>query len=392
MQLNRHVVLFIFSLIQIRCLQKRTKTKVRRFNRNHVLSLMFEQSLFSALFESPSTSTIRPASSTSSDGTKNSNSLPPTTGKERFDGSSRPQSINAESNGLLTKISSVKILTVNGKCSEIFRSALEHSVEDCILQYTGETAIYVSKSGQKIPLNSNNQPLTSQLSREQTNLSRQSAKSARRLNSINPFNGSPQLGSARNNFSMPITALAVSTSARLRHQLMAQKFSVDDDIFEETTMEQFCQPVEDQIEQNFLQTNQESSSPVIYPVTSPIIRQTSVQQSSRRPTLPSRKTRLTFRDRQKTFLLSDLVMFGPEYYAHVFNLPRSSSINKSHRSASQQRSIDPNQIRNKTTLKYEEFQPIRKDLFHRYLWTQKPQVSCRICPPSSFVRSSTFVV
>jgi hypothetical protein len=97
-----------------------------------------------------------------------------------------------------------KVLMVNGKCSEIFRSALENSVEDCILQYGDENAVYVAKSG---PLPAGNAQHSVATLREQSGNTRQSAKSGRRRNSINLYNSLPQLGSARsNNFTMPVTA------------------------------------------------------------------------------------------------------------------------------------------------------------------------------------------
>jgi hypothetical protein len=76
-------------------------------------------------------------------------------------------------------------------------------------------------------------------------------------------------------------------------------------------------------------------------------------------------------------------MRGPEYYAHIFNLPHKSRY--STQSTSRQSS-------QKTKEKYNELDLIKQDLFHRYLWTQKPQVSCRIRPISTYARNTTFVL
>jgi hypothetical protein len=83
-------------------------------------------------------------------------------------------------------------------------------------------------------------------------------------------------------------------------------------------------------------------------------------------------------------------MRGPEYYAHIFNLPRTSRYASQSTSSSQCLSTD--QHSQKTEEKYNELDLIKQDLFHRYLWTQKPQVSCRIRPISTYTRSTAFVL
>ena len=90
-----------------------------------------------------------------------------------------------------------------------------------------------------------------------------------------------------------------------------------------------------------------------------------------------KKSSTTYRDRQKDYRLSDLVVFGPEYYRHVFNLPH-------------QHSQDSKRYRK--TMPSTELDRIKQDLFHRYLWTRKPQVSCRIRPLSTYSRTTTFVI
>ena len=287
------------------------------------LNLRFLQLLLE-LFDSRSTSSLRPNSSTSSDSIK-------VTKKDLIDVNESPQS---------SPSAPVKVLLVNGTCSEIFRSALENSVEDCILQYPGDKAVYIPKCGPAIPLPAGNHQNSVLSLREASAQTRQSNKSARRRNSINPL---PQIGSGRHPFSL--------SPNRMRQQLVQQKFSLGQDIFEETTIEQFPKST----------MEQSSSTPV------------RIASRYSHPTVSSKKTHLSYRDRQKNYRLSDLVMLGPEYFAHVFNLPRTSKPLKSHENK-------------------DELERIKQDLFHRYLWTQKPQVSCRICPMSAYTRSATFAM
>ncbi|CAF2668723.1 unnamed protein product [Rotaria sp. Silwood2] len=282
----------------------------------------------------------------------------------------------------------IKVLIFNGKCSKVFKSALEDCVEDCILEFSGErNSVYVPKIGQaiQIPHGSNRNTILSL--QEQSANARQSARSSRRRNSINQYNSLPQINGIRsalpNNMSLPATALAATTAVRMRHQLVQQRFSLEDDISEETVDQQ--SHVEIKAITNVIESDVRSEHPsiireeTIFPILEHDITSLSL------PTflynvIPSSKTHMSYRDRQKDYRLSDLVMLGPEYFRHVFNLPHS-------RSQSQQRHNN----NNKTTGKASELDRIKQDLFHRYLWTQKPQVSCRIRPLSTYTRDTTFV-
>ncbi|CAF1637996.1 unnamed protein product, partial [Rotaria magnacalcarata] len=216
--------------------------------------------------------------------------------------------------------------------------------------------------------------------REQSPNARQSARSNRRRGSNSQYNALPQINSMRsvlpNNLSLPSTALVATTAVRMRHQLAQQRFSIEDDISEEATdqLSNVLQaPITDDIEQT-------EKPPIIREETiSPIIKHDTISLSL--PVfpncVPSARTHKCYRDRQKDYRLSDLVMLGPEYFRHVFNLPRP-------RSQSVQR-------KNKAAEKLSDIDCIKKDLFHRYLWTQKPQVSCRIRALSTYTRGTTFV-
>ncbi len=167
--------------------------------------------------------------------------------------------------------------------------------------------------------------------------------------------------------------LAATTAARLRHQLVQQKFSLVENISEESTEQQTT------IEQPPITTNIEAEGPIEYPSGSPDRPLSPNPRLFSLPIFPiSAKTQMSYRDRQKSYRLSDLVMYGPEHFAHVFNLPRQATV-------SRQQSTKPPK-------KLTELDRIKQDLFHRYLWTQNPQVSCRIRPMSTYIRSSTFVI
>jgi hypothetical protein len=283
----------------------------------------------------------------------------------------------------------VKVLVINGKCSKIFKSTLEDCVEDCILEFPGENSVYVSKAGQAIQIPAGSKQ--TYLKDPNSNVN-QSAKSNRRRSSITQFN-IPQISGVRTNqtntFSLPTVALTATSVSRMRHQLMQQKFSLNENISEEatdfqTTVEQIQNPVT---------TELDVENPHI-PREETVTHQSNFDPSPQSPSsshrkLPSAPAHITYRDRQKDYLLSDLVMLGPEYFAHVFNLPRASRYTAQtptrQRSSTQQR-------RNKTAEKYSELDQIKQDLFHRYLWTQKPHVSCRIRPMSTYTRSATFVI
>jgi len=276
---------------------------------------------------------------------------------------------------LESKQSPIKVIVVNGKCTEIFKSSLEDCVEDCILEFPEEqNSVYVSKSGQvtQIPIGSNRNFIA--LLREANNSARQSAKSTRRRNSINQHNAQQQMSGTRtnatSNFSLPTVALAATTAARTRHQLVQQKFSLVEDISEEQTIilqpprTPMIEPGIVQAEHPSILLPDDSISPVVNPDTS----------SFSFPSLPSAKRHVSYRDRYKDYRLSDLVVLGPEPFTHIFNLPR-------HHSQLRQRD-------NKLT----ELDQIKQDLFHRYLWTQKPQVSCRIRSLSTYARRATLAI
>lgn len=278
--------------------------------------------------------------------------------------------------------SPVKVLVVNGKCSEIFKSTLEDCVEECILEFDDQNSIYVSKSGQAMQI-PNGSRQTSALT---SNLS---TKSNRRKTGSTQFT-LPQVNGSRtsqtSNPSLSGTTLTTTTSApRIRHQLSQPKFSFADNISEEgtdiqTTTKKLSYPTITEPDSVPTQTFQEDTS----------TRRSNTDSFSQSASNPYRKPILTLkRDHQRDYRLSDLVMLGPEYFAHVFNLPRTSRYTTQtpikQRSNSQQR-------RNKIEEKKQELDQIKQDLFHRYLWTQKPQVSCRIRPLTTYARNTTFVI
>jgi len=268
-----------------------------------------------------------------------------------------------------------KVLVFTGKCSDIFKLTLEDCVEDCILEFPGENSIYVPKSKQ-----------TSTLSWKEPNSNvHQPGKSQHQRRSVNP-NNLPQINGIRpsqtNNISLPTSAPAT----RMRTQLVQQKFTFVENISEEKT----AFPIINGQVQNSLITESDTQHPHVLEEEAVLH-----QPSSRSPSplhhrkLPSTPAYKSYRDRQKDYLLSDLVILGPEYFARVFNLPRTSR----HRVQTTPRKYtNTEQHYNKTAEKYNELDQIRQDLFHRYLWTQKPQVSCRIRPMSTYTRSTTFAI
>jgi hypothetical protein len=159
------------------------------------------------LSDSQSFSLTRPSSSGSSD-------MPKFNLRSRRNSFIRYQSSNIDVNDLSaleSKQSPIKVLVINGKCTEIFKSTLEDCVEDCILEFPEEqNSVYVSKSGQvtQIPIGSNRHFIT--LLREANTSARQSAKSTRRRSSINQHNAQQQMSGTRtnatNNFSLPTVA------------------------------------------------------------------------------------------------------------------------------------------------------------------------------------------
>ncbi|CAF0879815.1 unnamed protein product [Rotaria sordida] len=284
----------------------------------------------------------------------------------------------------------VKVLVVNGKCSEIFKSTLEDCVEECILEFTGENSIYVPKSGQATQIPVGNKQIFS--SKEPSSNVNQSTKLNRRRSSVNQFN-LPQIGNMRtsqtSNFSFSNTALTITSASRMRHQLIQSKFSPVEDISEEATdlqtiIEQVQKPLITETDCEHPHISQEE---IITRQSNNDTLSQSISNSHRK--IPSARTHLSYSDRQKVYRLSDLVMLGPEYFTHIFNLPRTSRY--ATQTSARQRS-STQQGRNKPADKYDELDRIKQDLFHRYLWTQKPQVSCRIRPISTYTRSTTFVI
>ena len=266
---------------------------------------------------------------------------------------------------------SIKVLVFNGKCSNAFKSTLEECVEDCILEFPYENnSVYVPKSGPAIPvpIGSNRQSLAS--TRES---SPGRIPSSRRRNSITQPTMNVR-NSATNHFSLPTTALAVSTVTRMRHPHVQQRFILEDDISEESSEQRTM------IEQIQLVTNIESEEQSKHhPSAIPDERISPNIAAFSLPVFPSSKCPMPYQERQKDYRLSDLVMYGPEYFAHIFNLPRTPSRPSSRRRNS------------KTNANLTELDRIKQDLFHRYLWTKNPQVSSRIRPLSAYTRSSTFV-
>lgn len=260
----------------------------------------------------------------------------------------------------------IKVLVFNGKCSKVFQSTVEECVEDCILEFPFENnSVYVPKSGPAIPvpIGSHRQSLASTRENSPGRI-----PSSRRRNSITQSPVNPR-NSATNHFSLPTAALVVSTATRMRHPHAQQRFALDDDISEESTEQRtIIEPIP-AINIESEEISKPHSVTVLNERTSPNLAAFSL------PIFPSAKTPMSYQQRQKDYRLSDLVMYGPEYFAHVFNLPRTPSRLSSRR-------INPNLT---------EMDRIKQDLFHRYLWTKNPQVSSRIRPLSAYTRSSTFV-
>lgn len=272
-----------------------------------------------------------------------------------------------------------KVLIFNGKCSKVFKSVLEDCVEDCILEFpVDKNSIYVPKVGQAIPVPLGSKPNTILGLREQYINTRPSTRSNRRKGSVGPHSALPQINNTRS--SMSPTVLATTAAARMRHQLAQQKFSVDENISEEVVEQEstVVQP----------STIVKAIEPHFYAESSHLLRDETIVQINKPDAaslslpafpncVPSAKTTRSYRERQKDYRLSDLVMLGPDYYRDVFNLPRRPS--------------PSSRPKNKTAEKLSDIDRIKKDLFYRYLWTQKPQVSCRIRPLSTYARNATFV-
>ncbi|CAF1158291.1 unnamed protein product [Adineta steineri] len=285
-----------------------------------------------------------------------------------------------------------KILVVNGKCSDIFKSTLEDCVEHCILEFPGENSIYVSKPGHSKSIPAGSKQTSINYSREHSS----SAKLHHRKTSANQLNlplTNGKRASQTSNISLATATLSTTTALRTRHSTTQQRFSLAENISEEIvdlqkSTEQLQNPIinePDSENRNLLKeeiSSHHSNVDILSRSQTPLHRK-----------MPSASAYKSYRDRKKDYLLSDLVMLGPEYFTHVFNLPRTTRTARPRTQAStkQQRSTSQQRY-NKTIEQYNEFDQIKQDLFHRYLWTQKPQVSCRIRPMTTYTRSTTSVI
>ena len=285
----------------------------------------------------------------------------------------------------------VKVLVFNSKCSEIFKSTLEDCVEECILQFPGENSIYVPKSGQAIRISTSSKETPSLSLKEGNSNENQLARSNRRKSSVTQFN-LPPISKKRSGqasiFPLPKAVPAVASAFRMRHQLVQKKFSFTENISEEATDNQ----TDTEQAQNIVTTEFN----VEHPSTSQedtLTRQSNLdtlsQSLSAYRKFTSASSHISYRDRRKDYRLSDLVMLGPEYFTHAFNLKGTSryavQTSSKHRSNTKQKGTKQADKKNS------ELDQIKQDLFHRYLWTQKPQVSCRIRPIPTYPRSTTFV-
>ena len=307
--------------------------------------------------------------------------------------SGRQLSINdPEESKQIKQQTPVKVLVFTGKCSDVFKSTLEDCVEDCLLEFPGENSVYVTKRGQGVQLPMGTKSDTILLSKAIHASGSAATRSLHRGSSQSQAN-SVQGGSIRTNqssgFSLPTMTMAATSATRMRHQTVAHRLRHADSVSEETT--DIHTPTEQAA--TITGVDLESEHPILGPeesVSHPSSYEVSSQSTAHpRSKLLSTSTHRSMLQRQKDYRLSDLVMFGPEYFAHIFHLPRPSR--STTQAAVRQRSRSehpPNPVEDK----YHEFDRIKQDLFHRYLWTQKPQVSCRIRPSPSHSRSSTYVM
>ena len=293
----------------------------------------------------------------------------------------RQSSVNETTeNKQMKQQTSTKVLVLNGKCSQIFKSTLMECVEDCVLEFPGETSIYIPKSGQKSGSNKQNISYCT----KDSNPNQSSRLTNRRRSSVTQFN-LPQITGTRssqiNNLTLPTVALTATSASRLR-----QKFALTEHITEETT--DYQSSIQDLTINEFENENTQifDEETITYPSNFDAVSQSFSPFHRKMRSAPVQNS---YRNRQKDFRLSDLVMRGPEYYAHIFNLPRTSRYPT--RATSRQR-INTSKQQNPIESKYSELDLVKQDLFHRYLWTQKPQVSCRIRPMSTYSRNATFVL
>ncbi len=298
--------------------------------------------------------------------------------------------IDANENKQIKQQTPIKVLVFSGKCSTIFKSTLEECVDDCILEFQGENPIYIPKAGQSIQKSIlNKQTGNYYLKESHSNLNQSARLSNRRRSSITQFNNPQIVGirtSQTNNLTLTTAALTATSATRMRHQVahpLVENITEETTTDSQTTIQDPTTTIEPDSDNPQVSQEETLSHPSNFDTLSQLF-----LPSHRK--LPSAPVHSSYRSRQKNFRLSDLVMNGPEYYAHIFNFPRIPRYTT--QTPSRQRSSTRQKQRIKTEDKYTELDRIKQDLFHRYLWTQKPQVSCRIRPMSTYTRSTTFVL
>ncbi|CAF1069008.1 unnamed protein product [Adineta ricciae] len=274
-----------------------------------------------------------------------------------------------------------KILIVNGKCSKVFKSIIEDCVEDCIIEFPGENSVYVSKPGHGVSIPTGSRQVTSNHPREHSFHHHLPMKSFHRKSSTQQPTGIRV--SQTSNISLATTAFSILSAVRMRYPSIQSRFSLAENISEETSDVPTANPTVrcDSVQSPLLREetiSHQSNFDVFSRVSSPAHRK-----------IPFTSAYKSSRSRKKDYLLSDLVMLGPEYFAHEFNLPRTSRYRTA---TSAKQPLRSEENRNKTVEKYEEFEQIKQDLFHRYLWTQNPQVACRIRPLPTYKRSATSII
>ncbi|CAF0789223.1 unnamed protein product [Didymodactylos carnosus] len=322
----------------------------------------------------------------------------------------------------------VKVLVFNGKCSDIFKQTLEDVVQDCILEFPGENSVYVTKTGHAIQIpkstigssstyslrfgDNSNDSLPKQKKsnfdrrRNSTNLLRTTIPNI--LNSVNTNtnnNNSITNINSPSLISMQSAATAALTTTRMRSSGRFSAKFLEDNIREESEIAVI------ENDELIKQTSENVISEMIPPprlsVQSPSTKRLSSPRLSNR--INSSRTTLSYIEQKRDYRLSDLVLLGPEYFAHIFNLPRSTryapvtpatmlekiTSRPLSEYTSSSKSIIKRKVQNVVQNKSEnitELDRIKQDLYHRYLWTLKPNVSCRIRPLSTYSRNTTFVI
>ncbi|CAF0729842.1 unnamed protein product [Didymodactylos carnosus] len=324
---------------------------------------------------------------------------------------------------------STKVLVFNAKCSDLFKQTLEDVVKDCILEFPGENSVYVSKTGHSIQIPksaSGSLPPYSLYVGENTNdslIKQKKSNIERRRSSINllrasipnSLNSMNEITRASNDETNVIASLPLSLQGAaittLSTTRMKNSARFNAKILEANIREESESAI---IENNELT---KESSTIVMPETVPLDRQsvrTSLTTRLNSPRLLTREMSsrtLSYFERNKDYLLSDLVLFGPEYFSHVFNLTRSSRyapvphktvpdkitntnqpLSKRVSTSKSMPKLKVQRVKQKKSENVTELDRIKQDLYHRYLWTLKPNVSCRIRPPSSYSRNATFVI